>query len=709
MSGSKLLSILEPVGEFPSTLDTDLYGGYRVVQDQTELIAIPLERIKVGMVVYVIFDDLEYRYVGTVSVKPDGNTSADTNVFPTNWTTVNTSGIPILTNITYSALKTLMTNNDLEIGYYYRIIDFKSTWIDYFDSPIVQFGPVEPIIVQAVSENKLSSLAVSSGFYSTEINPNSITLFPNIGYSNDIIYVNIDIPTVGHPFYGNITSGQPDAEYRGQILWRFDSIRNISAYYDWRHILVRKWQINTEEVTTSNFDYSQNYPYIEWNLTSISLTYPLKALSIQVKQEGAISTTVNIIPNRYLRNIYEIVWALNEYFNSTYHMRFEVRNSNRIHAILTDWIKDPTLKPLWTFENMTLTSYNDVISSTITGTNVSNTTTQSQKFYTFDNSRIGQNPSLLPVLTEGSGWCKNIKIGKVISNLIPDKNLPGFTISGTNNTNYVNINPLYLNNILFDNKCKNIKIKDNSQHIIFAFSENITIDNEISQCRIISTNSSLGNKNIDILKNSKKNFIIDCNNLKIENNSYQNYIDTSNKIKLCNGSNYSVIGNGCDSLNIGENISLFTNIGSNISNKTVNEYFSNFEFNVISGLNTGVNGYYRLISGSNYILYLPGEHFGIIKYNLSQSVNDLITEIRCLNSNGSLNPFLPKMKFKIVPATNTIKIRGTSVLVSLSNFKIIMPTTTLLLETVKFDMLELEAKTISSNLLVTYINLETFI
>lgn len=48
---------------FPIMIDEDMAGGLRTVQHKADMLAIPEERRKVGMEVYVVGDQKKYRYV----------------------------------------------------------------------------------------------------------------------------------------------------------------------------------------------------------------------------------------------------------------------------------------------------------------------------------------------------------------------------------------------------------------------------------------------------------------------------------------------------------------------------------------------------------------------------------------------------------------------------------------------------------------------
>ena len=57
------LTTPEPANDsFPIMIDEDMAGGLRTVQHKADMLAIPEERRKVGMEVYVVGDQKKYRY-----------------------------------------------------------------------------------------------------------------------------------------------------------------------------------------------------------------------------------------------------------------------------------------------------------------------------------------------------------------------------------------------------------------------------------------------------------------------------------------------------------------------------------------------------------------------------------------------------------------------------------------------------------------------
>ncbi len=98
----------------------------------------------------------------------------------------------------------------LSAGEKYRIVDFR-TKHNIPNTTDVNVGPAEPLIVTAISKNKLSILAYSES------------------YPQDIIhYELVDSSTAGGD--------------KGRIVYRKDAKWNIAMYEDWRHIKYRRWE-----------------------------------------------------------------------------------------------------------------------------------------------------------------------------------------------------------------------------------------------------------------------------------------------------------------------------------------------------------------------------------------------------------------------------------------------------------------------------------
>jgi hypothetical protein len=155
-------------------------------------------------------------------------------------------GITVLTTDTsYEELLTLISTNALLPGMFYKITDFKTVRVvagaNWEFDPIgdkipgslpVTVGPVEPILVRALSESQLSSEAYSESFPEDilhyEVGIPVEFSFDRLGLPNDALGVDI-------PLFGTIT-------------YREDTKAKIQTHYDWRTVQNRRFNTVTELV-----------------------------------------------------------------------------------------------------------------------------------------------------------------------------------------------------------------------------------------------------------------------------------------------------------------------------------------------------------------------------------------------------------------------------------------------------------------------------
>lgn len=126
----------------------------------------------------------------------------------------------LIEQTTFSELTSLKANNQLKPGQYYQINDFELKWRGqglYDPEPFKSSGVIEPLLVLALSSNKISGQAYS-------------TLHPN-----DIVYYNIDAKTsTGWGIFPGPGGSVPGI--KGWITRRIDTTRNIDIGWDWRYI-----------------------------------------------------------------------------------------------------------------------------------------------------------------------------------------------------------------------------------------------------------------------------------------------------------------------------------------------------------------------------------------------------------------------------------------------------------------------------------------
>lgn len=179
------------------------------------------------------------------------------------------SGLEI-TDILWSELDALKTANNMSLGYY-RITDYATTGtIPNTASTLT--GATEPIIVLALNSNTLYHLAWS------ESNP------------DDIIHYELNDSTTQ-----NAT--------KGRIYYRKDTIKNLSAGYDWREWEFRRWETSLGSGIFTEFtDPGGGVAYQDFKTFNDSQTGSTCS-GIEIKpivEEDVLNSTA---PSDYLNNI----------------------------------------------------------------------------------------------------------------------------------------------------------------------------------------------------------------------------------------------------------------------------------------------------------------------------------------------------------------------------------------------------------------------
>lgn len=122
-----------------------------------------------------------------------------------------------VTDITYADLITARDAGTLIAGSFYRITDFRSIYLNNVNEICGRVGDVvesvvEPLVVLAITSNKLSSQAFSES------------------YPTDVIYYDPDLTYID----GTVTA-------LGFITYRWETRYNIECYYDWRNVKFKRW------------------------------------------------------------------------------------------------------------------------------------------------------------------------------------------------------------------------------------------------------------------------------------------------------------------------------------------------------------------------------------------------------------------------------------------------------------------------------------
>ena len=147
-------------------------------------------------------------------------------------------------NTTYSNLTGLKATSGLLSGQLYRISDFVLKWNNqsYNDQTVKTAASGEPLIVTALSKDKISHLAQSET------------------YPQDTIYYNINAS--GSYSWGTINNNLAIPDFKGWIYRRIDNVLNIDIPYDWRNITVNCCRPDVSSIPY----YSGNHTYNKFDV-----------------------------------------------------------------------------------------------------------------------------------------------------------------------------------------------------------------------------------------------------------------------------------------------------------------------------------------------------------------------------------------------------------------------------------------------------------
>lgn len=182
-------------------------------------------------------------------------------------------------DILYTDLVSAMSASGLSQGQYYRITDYQTkrfnSTFPFTGILVLHEGPVEPLIVLANSTSTIHAQAYSEQFPYDIIH---YTTFKPIENDSDS--------------YG----GNPD--HRGTIVYRKDTIRNLSTHYDFRNVYNRRWntianptrwdQITDVDSTTDFVD------YLTFDLTPVNNS--LRHYNINIGPYFVLSAPLDGIP-----------------------------------------------------------------------------------------------------------------------------------------------------------------------------------------------------------------------------------------------------------------------------------------------------------------------------------------------------------------------------------------------------------------------------
>lgn len=158
----------------------------------------------------------------------------------------------LIEQTTFSGLTSLKANNQLKPGQLYIITDFELKWIGlglYDPQPYKSSGVIEPLIVRALSNNKLDVEAYSA-------------LHPE-----DTVYYDIDA-TNSYTWRdgGPQAASPPIPEFKGWITRRVNRTTNVDIGWDWRYIKANCCKFNIDTLPL----YSASTTYNRFNVVRTS-------------------------------------------------------------------------------------------------------------------------------------------------------------------------------------------------------------------------------------------------------------------------------------------------------------------------------------------------------------------------------------------------------------------------------------------------------
>lgn len=234
--GTLIISTIRPWSDadfFPVALGNELFGVEHIVDDLTGRDAIPSEHRSDGMPCYIRSLQVVHRLIG-------GVTNGD-------WVDVSAGGASVMISKTYLQLKADKDVNILVPGQLYRITDFQTTH-QIPGTAVIHNETSEPLLVRAVANNKLSTVAISET------------------YPQDLIHYDFD----------DILAEDASTARTGHILYREDQGKRVATFYDFRGVVFRRYNYVLSGTNTGLAD-----GYVGW---STSLTF--RTISLSAESSG---------------------------------------------------------------------------------------------------------------------------------------------------------------------------------------------------------------------------------------------------------------------------------------------------------------------------------------------------------------------------------------------------------------------------------------
>jgi hypothetical protein len=174
------------------------------------------------------------------------------------------------TEINTSDLRDLKDNSNLVAGQWYKILDFETIHL-IPNTTDINTGPVEPLYIQAISNNQFGTRVYSDT------------------YVNDIIEFD----------FNNVLCEDGTTPRKGKIEFRHNIQSDTYTYYDWRHAKFRRWKITgkvTETVVKlTDTSFESNFVHFDISNTGMaqgSERFFIKFESGITHDAGSITLTI---------------------------------------------------------------------------------------------------------------------------------------------------------------------------------------------------------------------------------------------------------------------------------------------------------------------------------------------------------------------------------------------------------------------------------
>ena len=358
------------------------------------------------------FIDSKERILGNPDV--NGKVSSSTTDGVRSWVTAGGSGTATIIDITYANLVIAITNSTLTKGSWYRITDFATVHNILTSSPnVVNTGTTEPLIVFATGINTLAEQAFSE-------------LYPQ-----DVIRY-------------EVANTKMAGATKGVILFRHDTDKNISCFYDWRNV--------------KNRDYGQSFSSTAFNIGS--------GVRLKTVDTGAVSDKYTFEDSQNPSNTNNVTIGLlsenNRINNLVINSNFGAYTRNYKNIIIADGCS-----------NIRIGTY------TIASIDLKNISIGSGSSNIFliglvGGGKIGQNCN--KIRWDISFDNNNFIIENNVNEIWGNKN--AFIGSGSNN---ITVDSFSTIRLTIDTNCFNLYIK--------AETDKVTFDSNCSDIQILSTNT----------------------------------------------------------------------------------------------------------------------------------------------------------------------------------------------------------------------------